>query len=169
MRSVEIPTKQNSSYGAGCWAMSNEERCAATCTTGNGEYLMKTLLAKEIVVDLLTCECAVTSLNNTFKRKFIESPFLRGMNAVYGGALSLTYDQTSGDGEILWSHTTQSFCLGYMTTAQKSPKVFDCRNFMQPSKQYFEHFMHFSFICHRCPVIARQEQQPLCTDNIISY
>lgn len=118
---------QAATYGAGCWAMSNEERCAATCTTGNGEYLMKTLLAKEIVVDLLTCECAVTSLNSTFKRKFIESPFLRGMNAVYGGALSLIYDQNSNDGEILWSHTTQSFCLGYMSTSQKSPKVFITR------------------------------------------
>lgn len=58
-------------YGAGCCSMSNEERCAAACTTGNGGHLMKTLLSKEIVVDLLTCECAVTSLNNTFKRKFI--------------------------------------------------------------------------------------------------
>lgn len=114
---------QAATYGAGCWAMLKPEKCAATCTTGNGEYLMKTLLAREIVQDLLEGECPVTSLHNTFKHKFIESPFLSNLREVYGGALSLIYDHTSGVGELLWSHTTQSFCLGYMSTQQKIPKV----------------------------------------------
>lgn len=109
--------------GAGCWAVSKPESVAATCTTGNGEYLMKTLLAKEIVDDLLRCECPVTSLHSTFKNKFIESPFLSQLREVYGGALSLLYDPRNGDGELLWSHTTQSLCLGYMSTLQKNPKV----------------------------------------------
>lgn len=114
---------QAATYGAGCWAINGRERCAATCTTGNGEYLMRTLLAREIVSDLLVSDCSITSLHNTFKRKFLGSPFLGDMREVYGGALSLVYDATSGDGEILWSHTTKSFCLAHMSTAQKTPKV----------------------------------------------
>lgn len=84
---------------------------------------MRTLLAREIVSDLLVSDCSITSLHNTFKRKFLGSPFLGDMREVYGGALSLVYDATSGDGEILWSHTTKSFCLAHMSTAQKNPKV----------------------------------------------
>lgn len=114
---------QAATYGAGCWAVSKPNSVAATCTTGNGEYLMKTLLAKEIVDDLLRSECPVTSLHSTFKNKFIESPFLSRFREVYGGALSIVYDPTNGDGELLWSHTTQSLCLGYMSTLQKNPKV----------------------------------------------
>lgn len=114
---------QAATYGAGCWAVSKPDSVAATCTTGNGEYLMKTLLAKEIVDDLLRCECPVTSLHGTFKNKFIESPFLSQLREVYGGALSIIYDPKNGDGELLWSHTTQSLCLGYMSTLQKNPKV----------------------------------------------
>lgn len=114
---------QAATYGAGCWAVSKSDSVAATCTTGNGEYLMKTLLAKEIVDDLLRCECPVTSLHNTFKNKFIESPFLTQLREVYGGALSICYDPRNGDGELLWSHTTQSLCLGYQSTLQKNPKV----------------------------------------------
>lgn len=114
---------QAATYGAGCWAVSGPEKCAATCTTGNGEYLMKTLLAREIVTDLLANDCPVTSLHNSFKAKFLESPFLKHLKEVYGGALSLVYDPSNGDGEILWSHTTQALCLAYMSTIQKSPKV----------------------------------------------
>lgn len=114
---------QAATYGAGCWAIKNVNRLAATCTTGNGEYLMKTLLAKEIVDGLLKDQCSITSMYRTFKEKFIESPFLKNLNEVYGGALSIIYDGETGDGELLWSHTTQSFCIGHMSTEQKSPKV----------------------------------------------
>lgn len=114
---------QAATYGAGCWATTLPDKSAATCTTGNGEYLMKTLLAKEIVSDLLTCKCPVTSLYTTFKTKFLESPFLSSLREIYGGALSLVYDKTTGDGELLWSHTTQSMCLAYMSTKDKHPKV----------------------------------------------
>lgn len=114
---------QAATYGAGCWAMKQDKRAAATCTTGNGEYLMKTLLAKEIVDGLLTDACSITSMHQTFKNKFLESPFLRHIDELYGGALSLIYDAETGDGELLWSHTTQSFCIGHMSTTQKTPKV----------------------------------------------
>lgn len=113
---------QVATYGAGCWAYQNAEKSVATCTTGNGEYIMKTLLAKEIVDSLMSAECSITSLNNTFKTKFLESPFLQNCEELYGGALSLVYDTTSGDGEVMWSHTTQSLCLAYKSTVQSKPK-----------------------------------------------
>ncbi|XP_067644471.1 threonine aspartase 1 [Eurosta solidaginis] len=114
---------QAATYGAGCWATSSNDIAVATCTTGNGEYLMKTLLAKEICCDLLTSDCAVTSLHKTLKSKFLESPFLPDDQSLYAGALSLVYYPGSDNtGEVLWSHTTKSFCVGYMSTQQKAPK-----------------------------------------------
>lgn len=115
---------QAATYGAGCWATKADNKLAATCTTGNGEYLMKTLLAREIVNGLIVDPCPITSLHTTFKQSFLDSPFLRNLDEVFGGALSVVYDADTGDGEVLWSHTTQSFCIGHMSTAQKSPKVF---------------------------------------------
>lgn len=114
---------QAATYGAGCWATKTENKLAATCTSGNGEYLMKTLLAKEIVDGLIVDPCPITSLHKTFKNRFLDSPFLRNLDEVFGGALSVVYDVDSGDGEVLWSHTTQSFCIGHMSTSQKLPKV----------------------------------------------
>lgn len=148
---------QAATYGAGCWAMSKPESVAATCTTGNGEYLMKTLLAKEIVDDLLQCECPVTSLHNTFKNKFIESPFLSQLREVYGGALSIVYDPRNGDGELLWSHTTQSLCLGYMSTVQKTPKVSSVLLKIEQTKFLEEKLIFNSSYCHHSQAILSQE------------
>lgn len=114
---------QAATYGAGCWAEARSDKCVATCTSGNGEYLIKTLLAKEIVSDLFQCECPATSLHTTFKKKFLESPILGGLSEVYGGALSVVYEPESGHGDVLYSHTTRAFCLGYQSTANKLPKV----------------------------------------------
>ncbi|KAI9588185.1 threonine aspartase 1 [Glossina fuscipes] len=121
---LKVPGRvgQAATYGAGCWATDTDAASVATCTTGNGEYLMKTFLAKEICTDLFTTECAVTSLHKTFKTKFLESPFLPAHQDLYGGALSVIYYPKNGGGEVLWSHTTKSFCVGYMSTQQKMPK-----------------------------------------------
>lgn len=113
---------QAATYGAGCWALQNSTTSIATCTTGNGEYLMKTLLAKEIVTDLESCQCPITKISETFHQKFINSPFLASLNEVYGGALTITYDSKSKRGDLLWAHTTKFMCLGYMSTKHNKPK-----------------------------------------------
>ncbi|XP_059621755.1 threonine aspartase 1 [Phlebotomus argentipes] len=113
---------QAATYGAGCWAMADRDRCVATCTTGMGEYLMKTLLAREIVNDLINCQCPVTSLNKTFKERFLDSPYLKTPEPLYAGALTILYDRTSGTGDVLWSHTTAAMCIGYMGTSFRKPK-----------------------------------------------
>lgn len=114
---------QAACYGAGCWASKEKNKSIGTCTTGNGEYLMRTLLAREIVTNLKNDQCSILSLHKTFKSDFLESPFLKHLDEIYGGALTLVYDSDTGDGEILWSHTTQSFCIGHMSTKQKTPRV----------------------------------------------
>lgn len=135
---------QAATYGAGCWATKISNRAAATCTTGNGEYLMKTLLAREIVDGLVKDQCSITSMHKTFKEKFLESPFLRNLNEVYGGALSIIYDSETGDGELLWSHTTQSFCIGHQSTEQKTPKV---NIFMDNISMNLYKFIHYFPVC----------------------
>lgn len=114
---------QAASFGAGCWAEVIDDRMVGTCTTGNGEYLIKTLLARELATDLLSCTCPTTSLHQTFKGKFLESKLLPRDKELYGGSLAIIFNRGSEDGELLWGHTTKSLCLGYMSTHQKTPKV----------------------------------------------
>lgn len=80
---------QAACYGAGCWASRERNKSIATCTTGNGEYLMRTLLAREIVSNLKSDQCSILSLHKTFKNDFLESPFLKHLDEIYGGALTL--------------------------------------------------------------------------------
>lgn len=133
---LKVPGRvgQAATYGAGCWATDTDELAIATCTTGNGEYLMKTLLAREICNGAFSSDCAVTSLHRTFKQKFLDSPLLPQQQDLYAGALTLLYYPKQSCGEVMWSHTTQSFCVGYMATTQKVPKVgYGCRQQHHPS------------------------------------
>lgn len=136
---------QAACYGAGCWATKDENKAMATCTTGNGEYLMKTLLAREIVNGLVDEPCAIVSLHKTFKNHFLDSPFLRHLEEAYGGALTVIFDSDTGDGEVLWTHTTQSLCIGHMTTTQKMPRfVFSTLpETKQPGKSIMSQGQHF--------------------------
>lgn len=152
---------QAATYGSGCWATKSAERASATCTTGNGEYLMKTLLAREIVNGLMRDDCAVTSLHKTFKEGFLESPFLSNLNEVYGGALSLVYDPSSGNGEVLWSHSTNSLCLAHMTTSQKVPKVSLRRSLAYRCNSNPFLVYHFSISRRIFPAIRSKAMQPL--------
>lgn len=115
---------QAATYGAGCWASMDEttSMSAATCTTGNGEYLMKTLFAKELADGLISCNCPITSQHQTYKKKLLESPFLAKHNEIHAGSLSIIYNAASRDGDLLWAHTTSSMCLGFQSTKQKKPK-----------------------------------------------
>lgn len=114
---------QSACYGAGCYAVKDENRAIATCTTGNGEYLMKTLMAREIVNSIRTESDPLMAIYKTFDTNFVSSPFLRPYGEVYGGALSLMYDASTGDCELLWGHTTQAMCIGYMATTSNKPQV----------------------------------------------
>lgn len=113
---------QAGSYGAGCWAHRIGNQSTCVCTTGNGEYLMKTLLAREICVDLLNCDCPTTKLNQVFTDKFLNSPLLPKSQEYYGGCLVIDYNSETNRGDLLWAHTTKMLCLGYKTSKQKTSK-----------------------------------------------
>ncbi|XP_053695690.1 threonine aspartase 1 [Sabethes cyaneus] len=115
---------QAATYGAGCWALIDEANglSAATCTTGNGEFLMKTLFAKELVEDLINCNCPITSQNQTYQKKLLNSPFLANQKEIFAGSLSMIYNSSRGSGDVLWAHTTNSMCLGLQSTRHKKPK-----------------------------------------------
>lgn len=143
-------------YGCGCWAQdgNDKQNSVASSTSGCGEYLMRTMLAKEAASDLLLTDCGVTTLHGTLVKKFLGvrtsfsslsswihttlmkyvwksnsyhspgSPFLIGVPTAerLGGVISLKCEK-SGVGEFLWAHTTQSFCVGYMSCEDTKPRV----------------------------------------------
>lgn len=113
---------QAACYGAGCWSQKFGAQSTACCTTGNGEYLMKTLLAREICVDLLNCFCPTTKITQVFNEKFLKSPLLPRTQEYYGGCLVIDYNTETNRGELLWAHTTKMLCLGYKSSKMKNPK-----------------------------------------------
>lgn len=113
---------QAACYGAGCWSNKVGPKTSSVCTTGNGEYLMKTLLAREIAIDLLNCDCPTTTLNQVFNDKFLKSPMLPQGQEYYGGCLAIDYNSDTNRGDLLWAHTTKMLCLGYKTSKLKSAK-----------------------------------------------
>lgn len=113
---------QAAHYGAGCWSQKVGNQTVANCTTGNGEYLIKTLLAREIAVDLINCDCPTTKLNQVFNEKFLNSPLLPPEQEYYGGCLVINYDSESNRGDLLWSHSTKMLCLGYKSSKMKNAK-----------------------------------------------
>lgn len=61
-------------YASGVWADSFDtinESSVAVCTTGCGEHLVQTQLAKEIGGDLKDCGCPTTQLYKTITDKFL--------------------------------------------------------------------------------------------------
>nr|CAD7441146.1 unnamed protein product [Timema bartmani] len=58
-------------YGCGCWAENTDGQSAiAACTSGCGEYLVKTCLAREVSQDIKEASCCITGLHNTMTNKF---------------------------------------------------------------------------------------------------
>ncbi|XP_044310220.1 threonine aspartase 1 isoform X9 [Varanus komodoensis] len=123
-------------YGCGCWAENmgiQNPYSTAVSTSGCGEHLVRTLLARE-------CSCALQNedahqaLLETMQNKFISSPFLASEDGVLGGVIVLrscrcsaepnsSQDKQSLLVEFLWSHTTESMCVGYMSAQDGKAKV----------------------------------------------
>lgn len=116
---------QAASYGAGCWSQKVGNQSAACCTTGNGEFLMKTLLAREICQSSFQQQndCPTTiRLNQVFNDKFLKSPLLPPNQDRYAGCLMIDYNSETNRGDLLWAHTTKMLCLCYKSNRQKIPK-----------------------------------------------
>uniref|UniRef100_A0A2C9LDZ8 Threonine aspartase 1 n=1 Tax=Biomphalaria glabrata TaxID=6526 RepID=A0A2C9LDZ8_BIOGL len=112
-------------FGAGCWAqnqMSDIKTGVAAVTSGCGEQLMKTLLAKTSCDSVRSSDNLTHSLANSFKDSFLESEFLKPCNEKFAGILLLrTVQNENREVEVAWIHSTASMCLGYMSGHSKAP------------------------------------------------
>ncbi|XP_072121577.1 threonine aspartase 1 isoform X2 [Mobula birostris] len=123
-------------YGCGCWAENTGGRnvySTAVSTSGCGEHLVRTMLARECSV-ALQAEDAHQALLETMQKKFVRSPFLAREDSVLGGVIVLRCCRCSIESEsslntqallveFLWSHTTESMCVGYMSTQDGKAKT----------------------------------------------
>ncbi|XP_068633769.1 threonine aspartase 1 [Battus philenor] len=115
---------QAASFGSGVWAMMSRDGIqpsVAACTSGCGEHLIRTQLAKNAAESLLEAS-PVISLNKCLNEKFLKSPFLWDVPERLGGSLALMFNPQLGEGELLWGHTTKTMCVGYMSTEVTKPK-----------------------------------------------
>ncbi|XP_010077042.1 PREDICTED: LOW QUALITY PROTEIN: threonine aspartase 1-like, partial [Pterocles gutturalis] len=122
-------------YGCGCWAENtgvHTPYSTAVSTSGCGEHLVRTILARECSWALQT-EDAHQALLETMQNKFIGSPFLANEDGVLGGVIVLRSCRCSAEPEssqakptllveFLWSHTTESMCVGYMSAQDGKAK-----------------------------------------------
>lgn len=126
---------QAAHYGCGCWAenaYNMNPYCAAVSTSGCGEHLMRTMLARECSA-AMQAEDAHQALLEAMQNKFISSPFLASEERVLGGVIVLrccrcveAQPSPNIQGvlvEFLWSHTTESMCVGYMSAQDSKAKT----------------------------------------------
>ena len=82
---------QASCFGCGCWAQRRRpEKSGFTVgisTTGCGEHLVRTFLARECAVELSKSQAPFSALQSVMKEKFAESEFLIGVPEKLGGAI----------------------------------------------------------------------------------
>ncbi|XP_017174802.1 threonine aspartase 1 isoform X7 [Mus musculus] len=123
-------------YGCGCWAENTGAQnpySTAVSTSGCGEHLVRTILARECS-HALQAEDAHQALLETMQNKFISSPFLACEDGVLGGVIVLRSCRCSSESdssqdkqtllvEFLWSHTTESMCVGYMSAQDGKAKT----------------------------------------------
>ncbi|XP_030627719.1 threonine aspartase 1 isoform X2 [Chanos chanos] len=126
---------QAAHYGCGCWAQNAcniSPYSTAVSTSGCGEHLIRTMLARECSTAMQS-ENAHQALLEVMQSQFISSPFLASEDCVLGGVIVLRccrcVDTQSSPNlqallvEFLWSHTTESMCVGYMSAQDSKAKT----------------------------------------------
>ncbi|KAJ7987374.1 hypothetical protein DPEC_G00325830 [Dallia pectoralis] len=126
---------QAAHHGCGCWAENTRTQnpySTAVSTSGCGEHLIRTMLARECSAALQSDD-AHQALLEAMTNKFISSPFLAGEDCVLGGVIVLRCSRCSDTQpspdiqailvEFLWSHTTESMCVGYMSAQDDKAKT----------------------------------------------
>lgn len=127
---------QASCFGCGCWAQKQirrGSRATAVSTTGCGEHLVRTFLAKECGEALAQTAVPLQELQRVMKERFAESEFLAGVPEKLGGAICMQYNKEVGHGEFLWTHTTASMGIGFQSTSEEDATVKMSR--LPPSSQ----------------------------------
>ncbi|XP_066600315.1 threonine aspartase 1-like [Prorops nasuta] len=107
-------------WGCGVWA-SKDRYCVGASTSGCGEHLVRTTLARTVAEAIENSSCPTTSLHLAMKTNFIESRFIVGLNQKLGGVIAIKYNPEDELGEFLWAHSTETMVIGYMNSNEKSP------------------------------------------------
>lgn len=122
-----------SMFGCGCWVEEDivdprfpgESMSVAACTTGCGEYIIKTLFARECSHNVAqNREDVQYGLEEFFKNKFFEAPLIKKYADKFIGAMICKLDTFKNDHdeiekalELIVAHTTPSMCFGYMSSS----------------------------------------------------
>ncbi|XP_064474948.1 threonine aspartase 1-like [Ornithodoros turicata] len=113
-------------YGCGCWSeLFDSSSAVAVSTSGGGEHLIKTMLARRCAEALRTSDNAVPALSDCLKEHFLQSRYLKGVDQKLGGVLALSVDHQDAACDVIWAHSTKSLCYGYMETGGRTAK-FGC-------------------------------------------
>ncbi|XP_043399968.1 threonine aspartase 1 isoform X12 [Chelonia mydas] len=142
-------------------------------TTSCGEHLVRTILARECSRALQT-EDAHQALLETMQNKFISSPFLANEDGVLGGVIVLRSCRCSAEPdslqekqtllvEFLWSHTTESMCVGYMSAQDGKAKDLPKERLTpeNPSDRFQPRALkEVSVICHAGETVAASHTKP---------
>uniref|UniRef100_A0A8C9KPQ9 Threonine aspartase 1 n=1 Tax=Panthera tigris altaica TaxID=74533 RepID=A0A8C9KPQ9_PANTA len=100
-------------YGCGCWAENtgaHNPYSTAVSTSGCGEHLVRTILARECS-HALQAEDAHQALLETMQNKFISSPFLASEDGVLGGVIVLRTCRCSAESDSSQDKQTLLACL----------------------------------------------------------
>lgn len=62
---------QAATYGAGVWAENGSDSSMAVCSSGCGEHLIRTMLAKQVSDDVKSSSCPTSALHNSLQTKFL--------------------------------------------------------------------------------------------------
>ncbi|XP_624615.1 threonine aspartase 1 isoform X2 [Apis mellifera] len=107
-------------WGCGTWAY-KDKYSIGTSTSGCGEHLIRTLLARTVAEAISHSSCPITNLYHSMKADFIDSKFLYGLEQKLGGVIAIRYAPQEGLGDFLWSHSTNSMIIGYMNSNEQTP------------------------------------------------
>ncbi|NWH34058.1 TASP1 aspartase, partial [Chloropsis hardwickii] len=127
-------------YGCGCWAENtgaHNPYSTAVSTSGIYyfyKYLMKLLSFSVILKFLKNAQETIPIASNSPQQFCPGSPFLANEDGVLGGVIVLRSCRCSAEPEssqekptllveFLWSHTTESMCVGYMSAQDGKAKT----------------------------------------------
>ncbi|KAK0161352.1 hypothetical protein PV327_009830 [Microctonus hyperodae] len=109
-------------WGCGVWAHNGPWSVGAS-TSGCGEHLIRTTLARTIAESLsMPIPNYVAKLHKTMKDNFIDSEYLNGLDEKLGGGIAIRYSIDESIGDLLWTHSTNSMILGYMSSHDLNAK-----------------------------------------------
>ena len=113
-------------YGCGCWSHCyNEDTTIACCTSGTGEAIIQTNLAKQASEFLFKHSTDIVRLDNFVKNEFVNSNYLpASLEQRLCGIMMVILRKCGYESYVDFhvTHSTDSFCIGYIAAGHDKPK-----------------------------------------------